>query len=332
MSLSPKRRGPRMGETHISGLVDDAARSEGRVGAEWVAACPICRTPAERAGLFERTPSPLGVLEYRLCPTCGLVFQSPRLSEGELQSFYAAGYRELVQGTEEPTGKDLHIQRLRARHLLALAEKRSLTIQRHLDIGSSTGALLEAFASRFGCDGVGIEPGDEYRRWSRRRGLEVYADLPAMEAAETERFDLITLAHVLEHLREPVAYLSHLRARWLLPEGALIIEVPNLFGHRSAEVSHLFLFSPATLRSALAGAGFDLTELKVHGEPRSPLLQLYLTASASPRGEAAPPAYQARPALIHLRRWIAMRKLSWLTRWAPRFAWRPLPPEAQERA
>ena len=36
----------------------------------------------------------------RLCLTCGLVFQSPRMTEDELETFYEREYRQLYQGSE----------------------------------------------------------------------------------------------------------------------------------------------------------------------------------------------------------------------------------------
>jgi 2-polyprenyl-3-methyl-5-hydroxy-6-metoxy-1,4-benzoquinol methylase len=41
-----------------------------------------------------------------------------------------------------------------------------------------------------------------------------------MEASGSERFDLISLIHVLEHLPDPVSSLAQLRERWLTPDGA----------------------------------------------------------------------------------------------------------------
>jgi hypothetical protein len=43
----------------------------------------------------------------------------------------------------------------------------------HLDIGSSSGMLLERLSEDLGLQGSGVEPGDAYRDFSRKRGLQV---------------------------------------------------------------------------------------------------------------------------------------------------------------
>ncbi len=50
---------------------------------------------------------------------------------------------------------------------------------------------------------------------------------------------LISMFHVLEHLPDPVGYLSALRQKFLEPDGWLLIEVPNLYAHDCFEVAHL---------------------------------------------------------------------------------------------
>jgi len=60
---------------------------------------------------------------YLVCRRCGHVYQSPRLGRDELAAFYAMGYRELRQGTEGPTAKDLAMQTARARLTVGLVEK-----------------------------------------------------------------------------------------------------------------------------------------------------------------------------------------------------------------
>jgi len=143
-------------------------------------------------------------LTYQLCKSCGLVFQSPRMSDEELQEFYRAEYRLLVQGEEGPSEKDRRIQAGRARNLLAFAQRHLKEVRTHLDIGSSAGTLLQAIQNEYGCASVGVEPGDAYRVFSQDRGSQVVADLGDLDSSLTNGFDLITMAHVVEHLPDPV--------------------------------------------------------------------------------------------------------------------------------
>ena len=50
------------------------------------------------------------LVENCICLDCGLVFQSPRMTEAEMAVYYQAEYRRTYQGTEGPVARDLVIQ------------------------------------------------------------------------------------------------------------------------------------------------------------------------------------------------------------------------------
>src|SRR3990170_8434868 len=113
-----------------------------------VAACPLCG--GSRHAFFEEYEDAGRMIHYLLCEICGFVFQSPRMGDEELAEFYITGYRQTVQGSEAPTEKDLRIQAGRARNLTAFCRPYLRGTSRHLDVGSSSGALLRDFARAFG--------------------------------------------------------------------------------------------------------------------------------------------------------------------------------------
>jgi 2-polyprenyl-3-methyl-5-hydroxy-6-metoxy-1,4-benzoquinol methylase len=199
------------------------------------------------------------------------------MNEIEMAVYYQADYRRTYQGTEGPVARDLVVQTARARSLLDFALSKISSIKRCLDIGCSTGLILKHFQSQLGCHPVGIEPDNAYRSYAEGQGLTVYPSLAEMEMAPEGRFDLVVMSHVLEHLSDPVGYLSHLRESVLTPGGSLLIEVPNLYSHDSFEVAHLLAFSPHTLGEVLRKAGMVKDKSKKHGHPNSNILPLYLT-------------------------------------------------------
>lgn len=286
--------------------------------------CPLCGGNDHEP--FETVEDAGNSLMYQMCRTCGLVFQSPHADEAELESFYGSGYRLAVQGSEEPTDKDLRIQAGRARHLMKFVRQHVPAVSRHLDLGSSSGALLRSFKSSYGCESVGIEPGEIYRTKSHKLGINVFAELSHMEMSDQDPFDLVSIIHVLEHIPDPVKYLTDLKKRWMTPDSYLLIEVPNLFGHHSMELAHLVAFSSRTLRQTLNMAGFNLLKLFSHGRPRSPYLKLYLTALASIRQDGKYQRvgkYHSRG--VRWRRTVGLRILNYLTERLPGLTWLPLP-------
>lgn len=97
---------------------------------------------------------------------------------------------------------------------------------RLLDIGCGNGALLRSFGGlKPSWSMAGTELGDKYRE-------EVEA-LPGVEAFYTCApsdipgvFDLITMVHVLEHIREPGEFLAKLCGK-LRPGGLMVVHVPD---------------------------------------------------------------------------------------------------------
>lgn len=282
--------------------------------------CPLCGS--RKSALFDQRSFRDIPVTNRLCQDCGLVYQSPRMSEAQLNAFYESEYRQLYQGSQGPDRKDLAVQEGRAAALLEFTRPYIKEIKRHLDIGCSAGLLLQSFRGAFACQSVGIEPGTAYRDYARQLGLQVYASLDELHAAQEAPFDLVSLAHVLEHLPDPVDYLHRLRTDLLAKHGRLLLEVPNLYAHDSFEVAHLVSYSEHSLQQVLRKAGFETLALQAHGRPRSHLIPLYLTAIAIPAEPQDGYHLEPEKRVVWKRRAGMLRR--WLlTRLQPDRAWIP---------
>jgi SAM-dependent methyltransferase len=264
-------------------------------------------------------------LKYVQCDRCGLVFQSQEDSQAVDPEFYAATYRRIYQSSEGPTAKDLWVQDQRARHLIAVLRSEGAgQVRRALDIGASAGVLLQAFQEAYGCEVTGVEPGDAYRAFAAKQGLVMFASLPELAERRPERFDLVSLSHVLEHLPEPLATLQTVRRDLLTPDGVLLLEVPNFYAHDSYELAHLACYTPHTLREVVRQAGFDTVRMVRHGVPRSAMLNLYLTVAARPAAETG--LRPIRPEKnVKLKRRVGFLYRRAVQRLSPHRAWLPLP-------
>lgn len=292
--------------------------------------CPLCSSA--RSSLFNQVAFRGKQVTNRICNACGLVFQSPRMTDDELTAFYQQEYRQLYQGNQEPGAKDLTVQRLRAQVLSDFIKPSGVRPTTHLDIGCSAGLLLERFRDDFGCQPTGVEPGDAYRAHAQRRGLEIVASLDELPTIAANRFDLVSLIHVLEHLPDPVTYLADLRQKLMTPDGWLLVEVPNLYAHDCFEIAHLVSYSPRTLQQTVEKAGFAIQRFQAHGGPRSKLIPLYLTLLARPLNPPPDPATrQIIPEQrVRLKRRLGLIRRRILERLYPRQAWLPLPASEQE--
>ena len=282
--------------------------------------CPLCGSQQSR--LFDQRKFRGQPVTNRICSNCGLVYQSPRMTEAELASYYEREYRMEYQGGEGPNAKDLATQAGRAKSLTQFVKNRLTTVTRHLDIGCSAGILLQHVQGAYQCQSIGIEPGTAYREYAQVSGLTVYPTLEDLEKVEQGRFDLISMAHVLEHLPDPVEYLAHLHTSLLEKGGHLLIEVPNLYAHDCFETAHLVSYSPHTLNQTLQKAGFVVVALEVHGRPRSAVIPLYLTLLAHPASDTGLAASGvASERQVALKRKMGMMRRKILTRLMPAKAW-----------
>ena len=270
---------------------------------EEVERCLLCNST--RLATFDLSHFRGAFVTNQICKECGLVFQSPRLTAQSLEAYYRDNYASMHQGAEVVNDEELRIQSARAENLVQLLRVGGLSPDDHLDLGCSTGRLMQAVTNAFGSESWGVEPSELYRDFCIHEGLHVEPSLETLSKKRQEPFALVTMAHLLEHLPEPITFLRDLRNRWLDEDGALLVEVPNLFFHRSFELPHLTSFHRGTLSDILRQAGYQVEWLRKHGRPRHRRFPLYLTALARPnRDMEIPPPIQSKSFGV-----VARRKL-----------------------
>jgi trans-aconitate methyltransferase len=291
---------------------------------EDVLICPMCGGKDSKE--FDRRQFRGFVVRNRLCKNCGLVYQSPRMSDSEIDQFYAAEYRQLYQGTEGPSKKDIFVQKERAKNLVILLKKNGVVrLTSHLDIGCSAGELILSVESEFHNQAYGVELGEAYRNYCLANSLAVYPSLEELKKVNPLPFGLISLIHVLEHLPDPVNYLTELRENWLDPAGWLLVEVPNLYAHDCFEIAHLISYSRHTLSQSLLRAGFVPVAITEHGKPRSELIPLYITVLARQlKGNDAPDKIVIEEKLVKQKRVLGLARRRFYERISPQRAWLPI--------
>lgn len=142
-----------------------------------------------------------------------------------------------------------------------------------LDVGCGHGDFLE-HAQQCGWQVQGVDFDESAVAAARSRGVDVlHGDLDVLGAV-SDRYDYITLSHVIEHLYRPVEALRQVW-RLLKPGGTVWIETPNINaqGHRRfgrfwrglEAPRHLAIFSPHAMTQALTDAGFAALRRRYRG-------------------------------------------------------------------
>lgn len=260
--------------------------------------CPLC---AGRRGIPIAVGTRHGIpAPTVMCRDCGMVFQNPIPTEAALDEFYRERYREMYSGSSTPDDDFLAEQRERGRVILRRVGARLSPGNSVLDIGCGPGAALEPFRDA-GFRVAGLEPGP-YGEWGARNlGLDVKtAGIDAL-VSETERYDLVVLSFVLEHLRDPVDALASV-ARVLAPGGFVHIEVPDLLGNHGrlsdyVHLAHISYFTPTTVMAAVMRAGMRPGPVDAAGR-----YSLWVDATPTDHDTADVPVEDVDARLVQLRR------------------------------
>lgn len=165
--------------------------------------------------------------------------------------------------------------------------------KRILDVGCAAGAMGAAMLAAGATEVVGIEVHAPAAAIARGRLTSVFGydvdRLPELPFPPGY-FDVITLADVLEHLRDPAAVLRHLR-HWLAGDGRIVCSLPNV-RHESVllpllvhgqwdyveagilDRTHLRFFTLTSMLRMLREAGYEPDgQVEGVGAPPSPALE-----------------------------------------------------------
>jgi 2-polyprenyl-3-methyl-5-hydroxy-6-metoxy-1,4-benzoquinol methylase len=286
-------------------------------------ACPLCGgrehdVVATRDRGFNR-------LRTVLCRGCGLVMTNPMPTEAEIDAFYRHDYRAAYHGTLEPGAKTLikaeRGARARAARLLPLLRPG----MKVLDVGAAEGAFA-AQLTRAGFAVTGIEPNEGFARYAAATsGADILIGGWREARLPEAGFDLVTLHHVLEHLREPVAALTRI-AGWVKPGGRVQIAVPNLEDTRRSpqarfHFGHLYNYNRTALIAMAAQAGLH----PLAGHDAAPT-DIVFERRGEAKGPTPDPANYARLRALFDTHTTARHYLSatpyrrFLTRWRRWFA------------
>lgn len=167
------------------------------------------------------------------CAECNAIYLYPPTSESDDLAFYESEFDKWMvkrSGDEawvEPasqfpkwSGRELPLRGPWLKKLVKPGD-------RVLEIGSSSGFTLTFLRDEIGAIPVGIEVAPEYASFANEeKGVTTYLSEDEMAAAGEEPFDFVLHYYVLEHVTDPVAFLTGLLSH-LKPNGKMIFEVPS---------------------------------------------------------------------------------------------------------
>ena len=209
-----------------------------------------------------------------ICKKCSLTYLYPIPSVDELNDFYRQDYRKKYSQQNFVTNEVVAYEQKRATRVTEMVRRYfNKDTSKILDIGCSSGTLLKnLYKLSSHCELYGIEMNDNYRKFIVDSGIanqnNITNDNITMYCSgQKNKFDLITIVHVLEHLKNPKDVLMSIY-RLLKDDGILYVEVPNLktpynnLREKYFAIYHLTYFTDFTLRKMLEKVGFKILEEK----------------------------------------------------------------------
>lgn len=258
--------------------------------------CPLCASGrvAARRRLAAIIRSVFTRSTVATCRSCGLSFMSPLPHDSDLNGVYEEEYFQAYSGFGIAMPAQSELPPARYRERLRKVQQQT-GVGELLEVGPGNGAFLN-FAQQSGWRVIGIET-SRYaaQQAATRYGLDIRCGTLATANLSDDSFHIVHMSHVLEHLTDPIGSLKAVY-RKLKPGGALIIEVPNEFENLQFRIlsslrmvrpypvrsTHVYFFTPVTLRRALQAAGFRVRHVATVRdlEGKAGLAQLFRRVAA----------------------------------------------------
>lgn len=204
-----------------------------------------------------------GEFVIRECAICGLLFNSPRLTEESLYDLYDSDYYFFQRRDSDEFGRVSSIF-LRT---ISLIEK-DISEKRVVEVGSAKGYLL-ALMKQLGWIVQGIEISSSASNYAYTK-FSVPTHTGTVDSYsnsnEKNTFPLVLAIDVLEHVPDPISFVQSIN-KIIQKNGILIIDTPNanstnlkiLKNKWEAFIPfHIYFFSESNLREILSRMGYSV--------------------------------------------------------------------------
>jgi SAM-dependent methyltransferase len=231
-------------------------------------ACDLCGTD-DPGLLFEKE-----TFRYVRCRRCGLVYVTPRLQAIiERQKEFYEGLADYSGGFGKLVAKEYSGHRSKKLRAEAVKYLRYHITGHILDIGCGLGGFLRAASEQGWQHPEGIEIAPQAAGYVGRF-FPVRTEPIEEVHYEANRFDVVRLNNVIEHLSSPKAVVRAVH-RILRPGGLFAFSTPN-FDSLSVAIwgrewlyfggdDHIYLFGPKTLTRLLEDSGFRAVRVRTKG-------------------------------------------------------------------
>lgn len=239
--------------------------------------CKICRSETKTliSRIFDDRYGFPGFFDVLRCEACGFGSLTPSPAESDLEKIYTRYYpRKDIDANS--ISRSANYRGTTIQKITAFWKGTRLNCHFHpkrgsrvLDIGCGSGnSLIEL--RQMGVDAMGTEFDQNVRPLAEKLGLNIhFGNIQTLDPALT--FDFITMNQVLEHIPDPIQFLSDLRSK-LKPGAQAILSFPNIdsFSRKLTGKNwinwhapyHLHFFSRNSIKAVAEKAGYRVVSIK----------------------------------------------------------------------
>lgn len=235
--------------------------------------CPVCSS-LQLTGFLNVKDYTVSGEQFSIdrCNACGFQFTNPRPDINSIGYYYQSSEYISHHDDEENLITKVYnlVRNYTTRQKIKLLQQYTVKSNPSiLDIGCGAGYFLQQCA-RKNWQTKGTEPDDDARKIAvKRTGSPVFESIGSEELKD-EKFDFITLWHVLEHVHELNTTIEWLHYH-LNPGGTLFIAVPNNASYDAAKFGtqwaaydvprHLYHFTRETMHTLLNNHRFEIKKI-----------------------------------------------------------------------
>ena len=199
------------------------------------------------------------------CEKCGLIYSNPIPSEESLNEYYLL----LADDNKENIDNRFSFLVNMSNERLEKIERYNQNDNKLLDIGTGHGIFVGTAIDR-GWNAKGLELAEGNCEYARDElGIELI-NKDFFEFDYDEKYDVVTLFEVIEHLKDPAKALNRIH-EMTKENGIVVIATPirdSLYGNKTKEknvfwttVEHLVYFDRDVMIDYLEDAGFEVLEV-----------------------------------------------------------------------
>jgi SAM-dependent methyltransferase len=274
--------------------------------------CPICGDDS-REVLFRQhfavveDATPIGGYDVAVCSRCGFAYADGIPDQATFDRYYRemSKYEYAQRGGAESEFDRRRLDVI-ADTLAARLPSRDVRV---LDVGCASGRLLANLRERGFLNVVGLDPSPACALAADRLYAIPVRSMTLSELSSTgEKFDVLVMVGVLEHLRDLDAAYRHVKAV-LTEDGTFFVEVPDVTAfadwdnapYQDFSTEHINFFSPASLANVMRKHGFSPVFLEQNHREQSYRTTMSNISAAFRKGRRAESTFEpdvvTKPAL-----------------------------------